>query len=138
VRPSRVSTCDCILQRGSEAVKAGERYGPLMPLPLGHAERVAAGRTLSRRETWLIRGVVAVVAVLVIVLAVALGTAGSSSAHGCIHATIPGPVGAQEVDQCGAQARATCQSAAAPGTFTAQAARVIEQECRKAGLPVGG
>jgi hypothetical protein len=109
-----------------------------MPLPLGHAQQVAARRSLSQREKWLVRGVVAAVAVLAAVLAVALGTAGSSSAHGCIHATIPGPVGAQEVNQCGADARATCQSAAAPGTFTAQSARVIEQACRKAGLPVGG
>lgn len=109
-----------------------------MPLPLGHGQEVAARRGLSRREKWLVRGVVSAVAVLAVVLAVALGTSGSSSAHGCIHATIPGPVGAEEVSQCGAQARATCQSAAAPGMFTAQAARVIEQECRKAGLPVGG
>ena len=109
-----------------------------MPLPLGHAREVAAPRGLSRREKWLVRGVIAGVAVLAVVLAVALATAGSSSAHGCIHATIPGPVGAQEVDQCGAQARATCQSATVPGTFTPQALRVIERECRKAGLPVGG
>jgi hypothetical protein len=109
-----------------------------MPLPLGHAQEVAARRALSRREKWLIRGVVAAVAVLAVVLAVSLGTAGSSSAHGCIHATIPGPVGAQEINQCGAQARATCQSAAAPGAFTAQASGVLERECRKAGLPIGG
>jgi hypothetical protein len=109
-----------------------------MPLPLGHAQEVAARRPLSRREKWFIRGVVAAVAVLAVVLAVSLGTAGSSSAHGCIRATIPGPVGAQEINQCGAQARATCQSAAAPAAVTAPAARVVEQECRKAGLPVGG
>jgi hypothetical protein len=109
-----------------------------MPRPPGLAQEVAARRGLSRREKWLVRGVIAGVAVLAVVLAVALGTAGTSSAHGCIHATIPGPVGAQEVDQCGAQARVTCQSAATPGTFTAQAAQVIERECRKAGLPVGG
>lgn len=109
-----------------------------MPLPLGHAHEAAAMRGLTRREKWLVRGVLAAVAVLAVVLAVSLGTAGKSSAHGCIHATIPGPVGAEEIDQCGAEARATCQSAAAPGTFTAQAARVIQAQCRKAGLPVGG
>ena len=109
-----------------------------MPLPLGHAQEVAARRRLTPREKWLVRGVIAGVAVLAVVLAVALSTSGTSSAHGCIHATIPGPVGAQEVDQCGAQARATCQSAGTPGTFTQQAAQVIGRECRKAGLPVGG
>jgi hypothetical protein len=85
----------------------------------------------------MVRAVLAAVAALAVALAVAIGTAGKSSARGCIHATIAGPVGAEEIDQCGSEARATCQSAAAPGTFTAQAARVIERECRKAGLSVG-
>jgi hypothetical protein len=76
------------------------------------------------------------VAALAVVLAVAIATAGKSSGHGCIYATIPGPVGAEEVSQCGSQARATCLSTAAPGTFTSQAAQVIEQQCRKAGLPI--
>ena len=86
----------------------------------------------------MVSGVIGAVAVLAVVLAVAIGTAGKSSGHGCIYATIPGPVGAQEINQCGSQARATCQTTAAPGAFPSQAARVIEQECRKAGLPVGG
>jgi hypothetical protein len=85
----------------------------------------------------MVRGVLAVVAVLAVVLAVSLATSGKSSANGCIYATIPGPVGAQEVNQCGSRARETCRSAAAPGEFTPQAARVIEAQCRKAGLPVG-
>jgi hypothetical protein len=85
----------------------------------------------------MIRGVLAVVALGAVILAVAIATAGTSSAHGCIRATIPGPVGAQEINQCGSEARATCQTAAAPGSFTPQAARVIEQQCRRAGLPVG-
>jgi hypothetical protein len=85
----------------------------------------------------MIRGVIAAVAVLAVVLAVALGTAGTNSAHGCIRATIPGPVGAEEIDQCGAQARATCNTVLAPGSFAPQAAQVIEQQCRKAGLAVG-
>jgi hypothetical protein len=109
-----------------------------MAIPPGHAEGVATRPALSSRERWMIRGVLGVVAVLAIVLVVSIVTAGKSSAHGCIYATIPGPVGAQEVDQCGARARETCRSAAAPGQFTPQAARVVEQQCRKAGLPVGG
>jgi hypothetical protein len=86
----------------------------------------------------MVRIVLGAVAALVIVLVVAIGIAGKSSAHGCIHATIAGPVGAQEIDQCGAQARSTCLTANTSGTFAPQAARVIEQQCRKAGLPVGG
>jgi hypothetical protein len=109
-----------------------------MVMPPGHAEAVGPRRALSRRERWLIRGVLAVVAVLAVVLAVSIATSGKSSANGCIYATIPGPVGAQEVNQCGSRARETCRSATAAGAFTAQAAGVIAQQCRKAGLPVGG
>lgn len=109
-----------------------------MVKPPGLDQTIAAQRALSTRERWLVRAVLAVVVVLAVVLAVSLGTAGKSSARGCIHATIPGPVGAQEIDQCGSRARATCRSVAAPGAFTPQAAGVVAQQCRKAGLPVGG
>jgi hypothetical protein len=108
-----------------------------MILPPGHGKAIAARRGLSRRERWMVGAVLGVVAALAVILAVAIGTAGRSSARGCIYATIPGPVGAEQIDQCGSQARATCQSASAPGNFTPQAERVIERECRKAGLPVG-
>jgi hypothetical protein len=107
-------------------------------LPPGHGQTVASRRGLSKREKWMVGGVLATVVVIALVLVVALGTAGKSSARGCIYATIPGAVGAQEIDQCGAEARDTCQSAANPSSFTPQAARVVEAECRKAGLPVGG
>lgn len=85
----------------------------------------------------MIRGVLGVVAVIAAVLAVSLATSGKSSARGCIYATIPGPVGAQEVSQCGERARETCRTVDLPGSFTAQAARVVARECRKAGLAVG-
>jgi hypothetical protein len=84
----------------------------------------------------MITGVLALAAALAAALVISLATRGPSSSHGCIHATIPGAVGAQEIDQCGAQARATCQSAEQPGEFTASSARVVAAECRKAGLPV--
>jgi hypothetical protein len=77
------------------------------------------------------------VAALVIVLVISIGTGGRASAHGCIHATIPGAVGAQEIDQCGSQARSTCQTVDQPAAFTPASARVVASECRKAGLPVG-
>jgi hypothetical protein len=108
-----------------------------MVLPPGHAQAVAAPRRLTRRERRLIAGVLAVAAALAIVLAISIGTGGSASAHGCIHATVPGAVGAEEIDQCGAQARATCLTAERPGSFTPASARVVAAECRKAGLPVG-
>lgn len=110
----------------------------MLILPPGHAQTVARARRLSKRERQLIGGVLGVVVALVLVLTISLATGGRSSAHGCIHATIAGDVGAQEIDQCGAGARSTCASALAPGAFTSQAARTIAEQCRKAGLPVGG
>jgi hypothetical protein len=84
----------------------------------------------------MVGGVLATAAAVVVVLVISLGSAGRASGHGCIYATIPGVVGAQEIYQCGADARATCASAAVPGAFSAQAGREIAAQCRKAGLPV--
>jgi len=94
-------------------------------------------RRLSQRERWMIGGVLGVVAVIVVVLVISLASSAPSSSNGCIYATIPGAVGAEQIHQCGAAARATCQSVNAPGAYVAQAARTIAAECRKAGLPVG-
>jgi hypothetical protein len=107
-----------------------------MALPPGHAQALATPRQLSRREKRLIGGVLGIVAVIVVVLVISFATAGQTSAHGCIHATIPGAVGAQQIDQCGAQARDTCQTANEPGSFAPASARVVAAACRKAGLPV--
>lgn len=85
----------------------------------------------------MVGGVLASVAVVAVALIISLASSGRASSHGCIYATIPGYVGAQEVNRCGAAARATCASALAPGAFTTQAAPVIAAQCRKAGLPVG-
>jgi hypothetical protein len=85
----------------------------------------------------MISGVLGVVAVIVVALVISIATAGQSSAHGCIHATTPGDVGAQPIDQCGAQARDTCQTVNRPGTFPPASARAVAVQCRKAGLPVG-
>jgi hypothetical protein len=87
----------------------------------------------------MIGGVLAVVAALAVALLVSLSTGGRASGHGCIYLTLPANAmtGGTEVYQCGATARSTCASALAPGAFTAQAARQVAAECRKAGLPVG-
>ena len=92
-------------------------------------------RRLSTRERWMIGGVLGVVAVIAIVLVISLASSGPSSSNGCIYATIPGSVGAQQVHECGATAQATCQSVHA--AYPAQAAQTIAAECRKAGLAVG-
>jgi hypothetical protein len=106
-------------------------------LPPGHAQAVARRRSLTGRERWMIGSVLGVLAVVAVVLVISIATAGKTSAHGCIYATIPGAVGAQEVYECGSRARSTFQSTASPGAYTPQAARSIAGECRKAGLPTG-
>jgi hypothetical protein len=85
----------------------------------------------------MVGGVLAVVVALVVAVVIAFAAGGRTSSHGCIYATVPAATGAQEVSQCGAAAASTCASVSAPGAYTAQAARVIAAECRKAGLRVG-
>ena len=85
----------------------------------------------------MVSGVLGVVVVLAIVLVVSLSSGEPSSSHGCIYATIPGDVGAQQINQCGKQARDTCSLVNVRGAYTEQAAATIAAECRKAGLAVG-
>jgi hypothetical protein len=85
----------------------------------------------------MVRGVLAAVAAVALALALSFAIGGKSSGRGCIYATIPGAVGAQEVNECGATARQTCLSLRNPGAYTPQAAGAIAAQCRKAGLPVG-
>jgi hypothetical protein len=106
-------------------------------LPPGHADAVAARRHLTSREKWMVRGVLAAVLALALVLVISFSSGGPSSRGGCVYATIPADTGAQQIHECGAQARDTCQSVYATGSFTQQAAAVLASECRKAGLPVG-
>jgi uncharacterized protein YcfJ len=104
-------------------------------LPPGHGHAISARRTLTIREKWMIRGVLAVVVAVGIALVISFATAGNSSGHGCIYATIAGDVGAQEIHECGKTARQTCATVHA--AYPAQSAATIAAECRKAGLPVG-
>ena len=109
----------------------------MLILPPGHADSIAAHRRLSRRERWMVGGVLGEVVALALVLVISLSSGGPTSARGCIYATIPAPTGAQQISQCGAAARETCAAAHAPGAFTVQAARTVSAACRQAGLPVG-
>jgi hypothetical protein len=108
----------------------------MLILPSGHAENVQRMRPLTARERWLVRAVLAVVAAMAVGVVIALAAAGESSAHGCIHVTIPGPVGAQTIDQCGALARSTCATITEPGAFSPLVRSDVATACRKAGLPV--
>lgn len=108
----------------------------MLILPPGHAEALRARRGLSNREKWLIGGVLGTLALIAIVLAVSLGTAGPSSARGCVHATVAGPVGAVQINECGAPARSICATVYAPGAYPPSGVQTLAAECRKAGLPV--
>ena len=109
----------------------------MLILPPGHAESVTGMRRLTVRERRLVRGVLGAVAVLAVGVVVALATASRTSAHGCLHLTIPGPVGAEEIDQCGTTARETCASVAQAGGFSAEARSEVAAACRRARLAVG-
>ena len=98
------------------------------------SERLPVHR-LSKREKWMVGGVLGVVAALAVVLVISFVSPGPSSGHGCIYATIPGSVGAEQVHECAGAARSTCRTVNV--AYPPQAAQTIATECRKAGLPVG-
>jgi hypothetical protein len=106
-------------------------------IPPGHAEAARLRWPTSRREKWMIGGVLGVVAALAVVLVISFASSGPSSKAGCIYATIPAATGAEQIHECGGVARSTCASALTPGAFAARAAQAVAAECRKAGLPVG-
>lgn len=110
-----------------------------VPLPPDHARQTLALRRLSARELWLVRIMAAVTAVLVVGVVIAIVAVGSgqSSGAGCVHATFPGPVGAEQVNQCGAGARSLCATLKSSGQYGPEALRTIAGECRRAGLAVG-
>ena len=104
---------------------------PLLIMP----SETATLRRLSKREKWMVGGVLGMVAVIAAFLVISFTSSGPTSRNGCIYATVPGAVGAQQIHECGATARATCQSVHV--AYTPQAAQTIAVACRKAGLPVG-
>ncbi len=109
----------------------------MLILPPGHADAIAGRRRVSGREKWMIGGVLGTVVVLAVVLVISFSSGGPGSSRGCIYATIPADTGAQQIHQCGTQARYTCQLLYTRGAYTPQAAAAVAAECRKAGLAVG-
>jgi hypothetical protein len=106
-------------------------------MPPGHAASLRAKRETSARDKRLIGIVLVALTALLIALVVSLVTAAPSSSNGCIYVVIPAATGAQQVNECGARARSTCESAKMPGTFTSNSAQSVVAACRKARLPVG-
>lgn len=108
----------------------------MLILEPGHAGELCP-RRLSSPERWMIRVVAVGLAAMLALLIVSLTSQEPRSAAGCLHVTTPAATGAQEIDRCGAAARATCASALAPGPLAATSEREISQACRQAGLRVG-
>ena len=77
-----------------------------------------------------------VTGLIVVAIIIAIATSGQASGNGCVHATFPGPVGAEQVNECGSAARSVCATLKASGQYGPEAVRSIAAECRKAGLPV--
>lgn len=80
---------------------------------------------------------VGTVVALIVATLIALGATGHKSANGCIDVTVAAATGGTLIDQCGADARATCASVGTPAGYTGEAGQLIAEQCRKAGLRVG-
>jgi hypothetical protein len=105
----------------------------MLIMPPGHSRAIRARRRISTRERWVIWAVVGVLAAVCAGIVLGIVTSSPKSSNGCVHATIAGPLGAEAINQCGAEAKALCSSVSTRG-FSAQAIDTIRAECRKAGL----
>ena len=70
------------------------RLRTVLIIPPGHAETLRDRRRLTRREIWMVGGVLGAVAALALVLVISFASSGPSSKSGCIYATIPAATGA--------------------------------------------
>jgi hypothetical protein len=105
-------------------------------MPQDHARTLREQKPLSRRTKWLL-GLGGVIVVLAIVAIIIAGHA-PKARRGCVDTTLPGVIGAQTYDECGAAARHTC--ATVEGSlrqFGAAGVGIVEDACRKGHVPVG-
>jgi hypothetical protein len=106
-----------------------------MPLPEGHWQERSSRRT-SRRERWLIGGVLALSAILAVVVVISFTSHQRKSQHGCIDVSAATVIGGSELYRCGAAARGLCTAATGSGSDNISFRRALAGACRKAGLPV--
>jgi predicted membrane protein len=103
-----------------------------MPLE-GHWSRVNTPiRRLTKRERNVV--IIGVIASAAVILALILATVGNSRpapAAGCVYVIVPGVMGAEPVDACGAQAKTVC---AVQGAVDNPRGRAVAGACRRAGL----
>ena len=110
----------------------------MLIVPTGHWQEASSGsRKLTRRERWILGGVLAVVAVLVVIVAISFTSKQRVSANGCIDVSAATVIGGSELYRCGTAARDLCSAPNGPGAGDNIAfRRALADACRKAGLPV--
>jgi hypothetical protein len=105
-------------------------------MPQHHARTLREQKPMSRRTKLWIAGVTTVV-VAVAVLAIILTTGGKTKL-GCVETYLPGVIGTQSYDECGAEARQTCATVKqSQQDFGTAGVLIVEKACRKGHLPVG-
>ena len=111
----------------------------MLIIPSGHWQEEVAPtpRRITRRERWILGGVLAVVAVLVVIVAISFTSKQRTSANGCIDVSAATVIGGSELYRCGAAARDLCTAPNVRGaTDNISFRRALADACRKAGLPV--
>jgi hypothetical protein len=111
----------------------------MLIVPSGHWQEEASSgpRRITRRERWILGGVLAVVAVLVVIVAISFTSKQRTSANGCIDVSAATVIGGSELYRCGTAARDLCTAPTATGaTDNISFRRALADACRKADLPV--
>lgn len=107
-----------------------------MIIPSGHWHEISQPHRVSRRERWLIGGVLALIAVFGVAIVIAFTSHQKASRDGCIDVSAATVIGGSELYRCGSAARGLCTSATGSGAANISFRRALADACRKAGLPV--
>jgi hypothetical protein len=83
----------------------------MLIVPSGHWQEASSGpRRITRRERWILGGVLAMVAVLVVIVAISFTSKQRTSANGCIDVSAATVIGGSELYRCGTAARDLCSA----------------------------
>jgi hypothetical protein len=111
----------------------------MLIVPSGHWQEEAAPgpRKITKRERWILGGVLGLVAVIVVIVAISFTSKQRTSANGCIDVSAATVIGGSELYRCGAAARDLCMAPNSRGaTDNISFRRALAEACRKASLPV--
>ncbi|HEY1331700.1 MAG TPA: hypothetical protein VGH10_09520 [Actinomycetota bacterium] len=109
----------------------------IIPSGQWQEEAPSAPRKITKRERWILAGVLAVVAVLVVIVAISFTSKQRTSANGCIDVSAATVIGGSELYRCGTAALDLCTAPnGTAATDNISFRRALADACRKAGLPV--